>query len=166
MPDRYDAIVISSPTDFITVISLDGTSYEEIIESQSSINYNVKKIYLQASTVIGVNEPIEVVRYDANGYLSNMQMLNLVEPYQYQTSKNIQIKNNSLILDGRTQLNVIVDANSTYRIYFQTTKIEPRDLLNNGKNFFSNDFLNTYGFFKNYNEEISDQIFKVKKELE
>ena len=64
--------------------------------------------------------------------------------------------------DSSTRLNLNLLPNENIKLYFQTQQTEPSDFLEGGKKFFSEDFLDTYGFFQDYDDEVREDINKMK----
>lgn len=154
----YLPTITNSATPFISVQSVDSTTYESIQESQGSISYKVDSMYIQAATIDEINEPITIQKYNVDGTLAESIMVNLADPNQRQASRFIDLKSTNLIFDGRTRLEILVSGNSSYRIYFNCTKIEPANFLKGKDDLFDNGFLKTYGFFKDYKNEIEERL--------
>ena len=161
MATLYTPTVTNSPTPFISVQSVDSTTYQSIQESQGSINYKVSSMYVQGADVFAINEPIVVQKYNSNGTLAESKMFNLADPNQRQNSRFIDLKNSNLIFDGRTRLDVVVASRSSLRIYFNCVKLEPANFLKGGDELFDNGFLKTYGFFQDYKDEIDYNVSKI-----
>lgn len=165
MAGIYAPTISTSPTPYVEVISVDSTTYKDIQESQGSINYKTISIYLNSQTIEQINEPLIVEKYDSNGNISSQSRFYLADPFQLQSSLFIDLQNDTMIFDGRTRLVVSLLPLSEMRLYFDTIKIEPSDLLTEKNNFFDSDFLSTYGFLDDYNDEISETINKVDKQV-
>lgn len=165
MATAYNPTVTTSPTPYISVASVDATTYESIQESQGSVNYKVESIYVYGNNIIEINEPIIIKKYNSDGTLSESKMFNLADPNQFQSSRFIDLKNSNLIFDGRTRLEVFVKGGSSLRLYFNCVKLEPSDFLKKGGDFFEDGFLKTYGFFEDYEDEINDNINEIEKDF-
>lgn len=100
--------------------------------------------------------------YDTNGDLDKTKRINVADPSQFQPVKDIDFKNDPLIFNGRTRLNINLLPNENIKLYFQTQQTEPSDFLEGGKKFFSEDFLDTYGFFQDYDDEVREDINNMK----
>ena len=168
MAGLYAPIITVSPTPFISVISAGGdvTSYAEIQETQGTITYEADSVFYQATTIAQINEPIDVDIYDSNGELSKNKRINLADPNQIQPSKNIDLKADPIIFNGRTRINLNILPQEDIRLYFITKQLEPSDFLECGNDFFSEDFLDTYGFFNDYDDEIKEGIEDIRNGLE
>tara|TARA_R110000782_G_scaffold220733_1_gene307957 strand:- start:569 stop:1084 length:516 start_codon:yes stop_codon:yes gene_type:complete len=158
MAGSYAPIITVSPTPFIAVTTNDLTPYAEIQETQGTINYEAESLYLQANSIAQINEPLDVEMYDSNGKLDKTKRINVADPNQFQTSKDIDLKDNPIIFNGRSRLNLNLLPNENIRLYFQTQQTEPSDFLEGAKTFFSEDFMDTYGFFNDYDDEVREEI--------
>jgi hypothetical protein len=154
MAGVYNPTVTVSPTALISVTTADLTSYEEIQETQGTINYEADALYYQANSIEQINQPIDVDIYNSNGDLAKTSQINPADPNQFQTSKDIDLAESPIIFDGRTRINLNLLPFEKVKLYFTTQQIEPSDFLKGGNDFFSEDFLTTYGFFQDYEDEI------------
>lgn len=162
MAGSYAPTVTVSPTPLIAVTTSDLTSYDEIQETQGTINYEAESLYFQANSIEQINEPIDVEIYDSNGKLDKNKRINVADPNQYLPVKDIDFKDDPLIFNGRTRLNINLLPNENIKLYFKTQQTEPSDFLEGAKEFFSEDFLDTYGFFEDYDNEVRNDITNMK----
>ena len=158
MAGSYAPTVTVSPTPLIAVTTSDLTPYDEIQETQGTINYEAESLYFQANSIAQINEPIDVEMYDSNGKLDKTKQINVADPSQFQPVKDIDLKNKPIIFNGRTRLNLNLLPNENIKLYFKTQQTEPSDFLEGAKTFFSEDFMDTYGFFNDYDDEVRDEI--------
>jgi len=165
MAGTYNPIITVSPTALISVTTADLTSYEEIQETQGTINYEADALYYQAESIEQINEPIDVETYSANGDLGKSKQINVADPNQFQTAKDIDLTENPIIFDGQTRINLNLLPLENVKLYFTTQQIEPSDFLKGGENFFSEDFLDTYGFFNEYESEIKKDVDLAKSTI-
>jgi hypothetical protein len=165
MAGTYAPTITVQAEPFISVTTTDLTPYSEIQETQGAISYQATELYYQADTIEQINAPIIVQQYDADGVLNNESRINVANPNQFQTSKNIDLKSEPITFDGRTRINVELFPNENLKLYFQTQRVESSDFLKGGKKFFSQDFLKTYGFFEQYDSEIKGDIDDMDKQL-
>ncbi len=98
--------------------------------------------------------------------MDRTKRINLADPNQFQPVKDIDLNNDPIIFNGRTRLNLNLLPNENIKLYFKTQQVEPSDFLEGGKKFFSKDFLDTYGFFQDYDDEVRDDIITMKNGLE
>ena len=165
MAGSYAPIVTVSPTPLIAVTTSDLTTYDEIQETQGTIKYEAESLYFQANSIEQVNEPLDIEIYDANGKLDKTRRINLTDPNQIQPVVDIDFKDNPIIFNGRTRLNLNLLPNENIKLYFKTQQTEPSDFLEGAKEFFSEDFLDTYGFFEDYADEVRQDITNMKNGL-
>lgn len=158
MAGTYAPTITVQAEPFISVTTTDLTPYSEIQETQGAISYQATELYYQAETIEQINAPIIVQQYDSDGVLNNESRINVANPNQFQTSKNIDLKSEPITFDGRTRINVELFPNENLKLYFQTQRVESSDFLKGGKKFFSQDFLKTYGFFEQYDSQIKGDI--------
>ena len=150
---------------WVSVKTADLTSYEEIQETQGTIMYRAESLYFQTTSIDQINEPIDVEIYDSSGSLERNKRVNVADTYQFQPAINIDLIKNPIIFNGRTRLVLNLLPKEKIKLYFKTVQLEPSDLLKGGNNFFSEDFLDTYGFFQGYSDEINTKIVSVNDEL-
>ena len=165
MAGTYAPTITVQSEPFIAVTTSDLTPYSEIQETQGTISYQATELYYQAETVEQVNAPIVVQQYNADGTLTNESKINLTNPNQFQTAKDIDLQENPITFNGRTRINVELFPNENLRLYFKTQRVEASDFLKGGKKFFSQDFLKTYGFFEQYDTKIKNDNDKIDGEL-
>ena len=166
MAGLYAPIITVSPTPFISVDTSDLTSYDEIQETQGTIVYQAESLYFQANTIDQINEPIDVEIYNADGKLEKNKRVNVADTNQFQPIKNIDLKKEPIIFDGRTRINLNLLPLENIKLYFNTRQLEPTDFLKGGADFFSEDFLDTYGFFDDYDDKIQENIREIRQGLE
>ena len=157
----YTPTITTSATPFIAVTTSDLTPYTEIQETQGSIMYEATGLYFKASSIEQVNEPVIVARYNADGNLNDFKKINVADPNQFQPVKNIDLSDEPIIFDGRVKLDIKLLPLSSVELYFDTQEIGGGDLLKDRGQFFSEDFMETYGFFQDYNDEIVEDIEKM-----
>jgi|TARA_R110000824_G_scaffold146200_1_gene314890 hypothetical protein len=150
---------------WVSVKAADLTSYEDIQSTQGTIVYRAESLYLQTNSIDQINEPIDVQIYDSNGKLTKNKRVNVADTYQFQPAINIDLKQNPIIFNGRTRIVLNLLPLQSVKLYFQTVQLEPSDFLDGGNNFFSEDFLDTYGFFEGYNEKIQEKIMIIEKSI-
>jgi|TARA_Y100000114_G_C11732068_1_gene314168 hypothetical protein len=165
MAGNYAPTITTQSTPFIAVTTSDLTPYTEIQETQGSISYQANSLYYKAETLDQINAPILVQTYDANGDLTDENKVNLADPSQFQTVKNIDLADNPIVFDGRTRIIIPLFPQENVQLFFQTKRVESADFLEGGKKFFSQDFLKTYGFFEDYDVQIKDDLNKIETEL-
>jgi hypothetical protein len=139
-------------------------------------------LLVEASSIIQLNEPISILTYDVDGNISQDNVYNIADPFQYQTSYLQEFKNEGLILDGKSRIELILRPFSDMRLVFTAEEIVPDasdalDKINRiGRSssrpgldvldgtfedddipkepIFDNDFLNRTGLFNNVSTSI------------
>jgi hypothetical protein len=145
MAGDYTPTITVQSEPFVAVTTSDLTPYSEIQETQGNISYQATELYYQAETLEQINAPITVQQYNADGTLTNESQINVANPNQFQSVKDIDLSQNPIKFDGRTRINVRLFPNEKLKMYFKTQRVESSDFLKGGKKFFSQDFLKTYG---------------------
>ena len=104
MAGSYTPTITTFATPFLNVVSVSSTSYEEIQESLGSDIYLAKNLLVEASSIVQLNEPISILTYDVDGNISQDNVYNIADPFQYQKSYLQEFKNRPLILDGKARI--------------------------------------------------------------
>ena len=144
----------SYPNGVVTIESEDATEYNSIQESVvGSHNYKINKVYLKTNDVSQILEPITFKKFDSNGNVQEDKTVPTVDPFSFQPSIDIDFKGKENILDGRTEIIYNVKANENVYFYLDTTVIDNGSLLGEQKGF-DKDFLETYDFFQEYDDQI------------
>lgn len=134
----------------VTVTSTDATPYSSIIQSMGSFIYGIKEMYLKANSNNQILKTYQFNRYDVNGTLESYVDVPTIDPYQFQSSLFLKLAKDNVVLDGRTDLNFILQPSETLYIILYTSQLANRDLIPR-PNFFNNDFFN---LFNDYKDEI------------
>ena len=134
----------------VTVTSTDATPYSSIIQSMGSFIYGIREMYLKANSNNQILETYQFNRYDVNGTLESYVDVPTIDPYQFQSSLFLKLAKDNVVLDGRTDLNFILQPSETLYIILYTSQLANRDLIPR-PNFFNNDFFN---LFNDYKDEI------------
>ena len=134
----------------VTVASTDATPYSSIIQSMGSFIYGIREMYLKANSNNQILQSYQFKRYDVNGTLESYVDVPTIDPYQFQSSLFLKLAKDNVVLDGRTDLNFILQPSETLYIILYTSQLANRDLIPR-PNFFNNDFFN---LFNDYKDEI------------
>jgi hypothetical protein len=134
----------------VTVISTDATPYSTIVQSMGSFVYGVSEMYLKANSNDQILQGYQFNRYDVNGTLESYVDVPTIDPYQFQSSLFLKLARENVVLDGRTNLDFILQPSETLYIIFYTKQLANRDFVPR-TNFFNNDFFN---LFNDYKDEI------------
>jgi len=157
----YSPTITTSSVPFIQVTTSDLTPYVEIQETQGSIMYEATGLYYKADSIEQINAPIIVSSYDSSGNLNDYKQINVADPKQFQPAKQIDLSKESIVFNGRIKIDIELFPQENVNLYFDTVQVESSDFLKEGRKFFSQDFMETYGFFQDYNDEIGEDIEKM-----
>jgi hypothetical protein len=113
----------------VEIISLSSTTYEEILESMGSVNYLLEMIYLYSQSIDQITEPLQFVKYDANGNIAYQITVPTIDPNQYQNSLYIKIDGKDYVFNGRTFVAFTINASQTLFMYFGTLSFGNKDFL-------------------------------------
>lgn len=142
------------PLGVVNIESEDSTNYETIQESLAgSENYLIKKIYLKSNDVSQILQPITFRKFDSNGNIDEDKKIPAVDPFSFQPSIDIDFTDKKHILDGKMEIIYDIKANESVYFYLDTIAIDNGSILGKQKGF-DEDFLRTYDFFKEYEDEI------------
>lgn len=116
MAGDYTPTITVQSEPFVAVTTSDLTPYSEIQETQGNISYQATDLYYQAETLEQINAPIIVQQYNADGTLTSESQINVTDPNQYQTVKDIDLSKKPITFDGRTRINVRLFPNEVNKI--------------------------------------------------
>jgi hypothetical protein len=140
-------IVVATTTTFtngaISVISIDGTSYESILNSMGSFVYGVDNVYLKTNSNSQILNGFTVEQYDVNGYIKSFDQKPTVDPYQYQKSVFFKMTKENVVLNGQTTFNIDMLPNEVVFMVIYVEQLALRDYLS-GNSFFDNDFFKSF----------------------
>ena len=131
----------------VTVTSTDATPYNTIINSMGSFVYGIKEMYLKANSNNQILQSYQFNRYDVNGALESYVDVPAIDPYQFQTSLFLKLAKDNVVLDGRTNLDFILQPSEVLYIVLYTSQLANRDLVPR-TNFLNNDFFNLFNDYK------------------
>jgi hypothetical protein len=183
MAGSYTPTITTFATPFLNVESVDSTSYEEVQQSLGSDIYVAKNLLVEASSIVQLNEPVSILTYDVDGNISQDNVYNLADPFQYQKSYLQDFNKKPLILDGKSRIELTLKPFSDMRLVFTADEIVPDaadiiERLSNiekrsiskedgglldgrftdddspGQPTFDADFMSRTGFFKNISTKI------------
>ena len=140
-------IVVATTNTFtngaISVISIDGTSYESILNSMGSFVYGVDNVYLKTNSNSQILNGFTVEQYDVNGYIKSFDQKPTVDPYQYQKSVFFKMTKENVVLNGQTTFNIDMLPNEVVFMVIYVEQLALRDYLS-GNSFFDNDFFKSF----------------------
>ena len=148
MPGIYLPTIITYPEGVVSVKSLDGTSYNQVVNSMGASVFLVDSVYIKSSNNQQITVPILYQKYDANGNIISFSKRGTVDPYQAQASLQIDMKKDKLIFDGTLSALIPILPLETCYLFFYIDEISKKDFLP-GKDMFSDN-----DFFKNFKDSI------------
>jgi hypothetical protein len=137
------ATTITFTNGAISVISIDGTSYESILNSMGSFVYGVDNVYLKTNSNSQILNGFTVEQYDVNGYIKSFDQKPTVDPYQYQKSVFFKMTKENVVLNGQTTFNIDMLPNEVVFMVIYVEQLALRDYLS-GNSFFDNDFFKSF----------------------
>lgn len=144
----YVPTVTNYANGIVSITSTDGTPYYQIQNSIGEIRYFLNALYIQAANNNQLSQPIEFFNYDANGNIKKFAEIPVIDCFQFQPVLDIDMKNQNVVFDGNTFLNVILLPNEMLYIRFDVAEHQNRDFLP------KNDFISTNPFFKQFIDEL------------
>jgi len=148
MPGIYLPTITTYPSGVISVRSLDGTSYNQVVNSMGSSVFLVDSVYIKSSNNQQITVPIQYQKYDANGNVVSFSKRGTVDPYQVQTSLEIDMKKERLMFDGTLSALIPILALETCYLFFYIDELSKKDFLGKKDMFAENDF------FKNFKDSL------------
>jgi len=146
----YIPTITSYVDGVVTVSSEDTTSYGSIVASMGSFVYEVNEMYLKSNSNDQILQDYQFRTYDVNGTLETSVKIPTIDPYQFQPSIFLKLEKNSVVFNGRTNLDFTLLPSESLYIIFKTTQLANRDFVTK-TDFFNNDFFN---LFNDYADEI------------
>lgn len=146
MPGIYKPTVTNYPNGAISITSMDNTTYEQILASLGSFVYQVTNIYLKTNSINSMDKPLTFEKYDASGNKSKEIVVIAIDPYQYQSSINIESLNKKIFFNGQLQLLIPIEANESCIFIFDVYELSARNYLQPRLLFKNNNYF--YDFFK------------------
>lgn len=124
-----------SPTPFILplppleIISLDATSYGEILQSLSGTTYEIFEIYLKANSNSQIFQPLMMNKKNAEGNIEKYNLVTVIDPTQFNPALNIDISKKRLILDGLNNINYTILPGENVFMFLSVIQAQNTDLL-------------------------------------
>lgn len=135
----YTPTITTYGNGVVTVVSADSTSYQTILNSMGSFVYGISEMYIKANQNSQLLESYKFNRYNVDGNLESFIDAPTIDPYQYQSSVFFDMKEQNVVLDGRTNLNFTVLPNESVFLILYTNQMANRDCLPSTE-FFCDDF--------------------------
>ena len=135
-------------------VNMSGTvTYAQFKNSLGQFVYEVNKMYIFSNTQSQITQIYNYSKYDSDGNQNLLSVIPAVDPFQAQSSLNIDLGEKNIVIDGRDYVDTVLLPNSTLQMKLYVDKLSSSDKLN--KDSLSNfDKLENaegdYGFFENY----------------
>lgn len=146
MPGIYKPTVTNYPTGAISITSMDNTSYEQILSSLGPFVYKVNNIYFKTNSINTLDKPLYFEKYDANGNVNKEVVVIAVDPYQKQSTINIETQKKEIIFNGQLQLSIPIEAFESCVFIFDIYELSAKNYLHPRLLFKNNNYFND--FFK------------------
>jgi hypothetical protein len=153
MAGTYNPTVTNYPNGVVSVISMDGTPYDEIQTSMGSVLYKIVEVYLVSSNASQVLQPLKVKEYSVNGNIRLLVDIPTIDPYQYQNSLFFKpIK--EVVLNGNASISFDILGNSSINFIFYVKEIANAFFLKEPSLFQEYFYKQQYDFFGGFVDEI------------
>ncbi len=146
MPGIYKPTVTNYPTGAISITSMDNTSYEQILSSLGPFVYKVNNIYFKTNSINALDKPLNFEKYDANGNINKEVVVIAVDPYQKQSTTNIETMKKEIIFNGQLQLTIPIEANESCFFIFDIYELSAKNYLKPNSLFINANYF--HNFFK------------------
>ncbi len=147
MAGSYSPTLINFPNGVFTIESLDGTSYDTILNSLGSYVYIVDRVYTNASSNQQLLEGFDVLSYDVSGTVKAFAQRPTVDPYQFQKSIWFELARANVVINGQTTFSFMLLPNESVIVIIKTNELSASDYLP-PNDFYENDF------FKDFHDEL------------
>ena len=135
-------------------VTMSGTvTYAQFKNSLGQFVYEVNKMYIFSNTQSQISQIYNYSKYDSDGNQNLQSVIPAVDPFQAQSSLNIDLGEKNIVIDGRDYVDTVLLPNSSLQMKLYVDKISSSDKLN--KDSLSNfakleSAEGDYGFFENY----------------
>lgn len=110
--------------------AISGQTYSGVKNTLQQVKYLVNRIYMYSTSPNFNGGRITVQYSDANGTANIFPVTTKVDPYQFNRIIDAKLPT-PIVLDGASQINVIVLANSMIKLYLDVEEIDPADNITN-----------------------------------
>ena len=144
MPGLYKPTVTNYPNGAISIVSMDNTSYEQLLASLGPFVYKVTNIYFKTNSINKLDKPLNFEKYDANGNINKEIVVIAIDPYQKQSSVNIETLKKEIIFNGQLQLSIPIEANESCIFVFDIYELSAKNHLRPNLLFKNNNYFNDF----------------------
>ena len=149
----YSAVKKNYFIGVVTITSTDSTPYAQIQASMGSIQYQVKELYMVASTGSQILQPITQKEYNVNGNIRKIIDTPVISPYQYQNSLYYK-PNKEVILNGNANISFEILPSVTIRFIFYCNQLANAMFVKEPSLLDEYFFKQQYDFFGGFKDEL------------
>lgn len=152
----FPVIITNTPPASVT-ITMANYTYDQFVKSLGSYVYLVEKIYLYSTNANQVNQVMLFTKYDSNGNQYYNNLTPQISPFQESNAVLFATKDNNLVLDSLSTLNLNVIANNTLILEIHANRRDIPEYLSNLTitNFAQvESAMGTKNLFENYTDKI------------
>lgn len=143
MPVVPPNITITNPAS-IQVSTIGDVTYKEIQQSIGTYFYKINNIYIYASNLDQLLQPIGLKKYTKTGSKEIKILQPMIDPYQQTSSLNQTMFGLDYIFDSNNGFYPTISANTFVNFQFSTTEVSHQDYLKGEDNFQNIEFLQDY----------------------
>lgn len=126
----FPVIITNTPPASVT-ITMANYTYDQFVKSLGSYVYLVEKMYLYSTNANQVNQVMLFTKYDSNGNQYYNNLTPQINPFQKSNAVLFATKDNNLVLDSLSTLNLNVLANNTLILEIYANRRDIPEYLNN-----------------------------------
>lgn len=119
----YSPVITTNGIPAVSVTMAGNVTYQEFLNSLSQWNYQVKELYIRATTNDQLSQSIKYNIYDTTGGQFNTVVTIEVDPYQYQSAQVIDLKDKGILLNGQSSLSFNLLPNETVKLVLYTNVV-------------------------------------------
>lgn len=137
----------------VSVTMTGNVTYGQFKNSLGQFVYEVNGMYLYSPNQSQISQIYNYSKYDSDGNQNFESVIPVVDPFQAQSSLNVDLGEKNIVIDGRDFVDTTLLPNTSLQMKLYVNKLSSSDKLN--KESLSNfDKLENadgdYGFFENY----------------
>jgi len=132
------------PIPAIQVMSIGDVSYQTIQQSIGTYFYKINNIYIYASNLDQLLQPIGLKKYNKFGDKQIRILQPMIDPYQQSSALDQTMLGLDYIFDSNNGFYPTISANTSVNFQFSTTEISHQDYLQGVDNFQNIEYLQDY----------------------
>jgi hypothetical protein len=126
----YSPTIITDASPAIEVTMAGGIPYSEILRALGSYYFAVNKLHIASLGLAQIFEIIQYNHFSSDGNSIAKSLVPNPDPYQKIAAIIMDLKNEGVILDGRSSLAFTIQPNENLLITLETDEVALSDLLN------------------------------------